>query len=361
MKVLITGAAGFIGFHVVRRLLDRGVAVVGLDSINDYYDTDLKYGRLAQCGIEKNNLGNSGKAVESDLYPGYRFYRMDINDREALSRLFASEKFDRVCHLAAQAGVRYSIEHPFTYIDTNITGFGNMLEYSRRHGIEHFVYASSSSVYGLNEKYPLSVHDRVNHPVSLYAATKKSNELMAHVYSHLYGLPTTGLRFFTVYGPWGRPDMSPVLFAKAIAEDRPIKVFNFGEMERDFTYIDDAVTGVEQALYHIPTGNPDWTGLAPDPASSPAPYRIYNIGNSQPVALTDYIRAIEKAMGKEAVKEYVPMQPGDVLKTFSEIGDTHTDLGFSPVVSLEEGMEKFIQWYKSWYQNGHSSSGEINT
>lgn len=349
MKILVTGAAGFIGFHLVKNLLERGEDVVGIDNLSDYYDVNLKYGRLAVDGIDQESILSNQK-IQSSVYPNYHFVKLDICDRERLHTLFDAEKFDVVCHLAAQAGVRYSIDHPFSYIDTNLSGFGNVLEFSRQYKISHFVYASSSSVYGLNEKYPFSVHDGVNHPVSLYAASKKANELMAHSYSHLYGLSTTGLRFFTVYGPWGRPDMSPILFADAIAHHRPIKVYNYGKMMRDFTYIDDTVDGVIKAIYHPAKPSGDWDAQQPDPCLSSAPYRIYNIGNSAPVELMTYIEAIENELGIEAVKEYLPMQPGDVLKTFSDISDSEKMLGFLPATTLETGVKKFIDWYKCWYK-----------
>lgn len=314
MKILVTGAAGFIGFHTVKRLLQRGDEVVGLDNINDYYDVNLKYGRLAETGIVREAV-DLYKFIQSDKYANYRFIRMNLEDRQAIQMLFANENFDRVINLAAQAGVRYSIQNPYAYVSSNVNGFLNILEGCRYHGIQHLVYASSSSVYGLNGKVPFSEHDSIAHPVSLYAATKKSNELMAHTYSNLYGIPTTGLRFFTVYGPWGRPDMSPFLFTDAILNNRPIKVFNNGDMLRDFTYIDDIVEGVIRVLDHTATSNVDWNAATPDPATSTAPYRIYNIGNSSPVKLMDFIKAIETACGHEADKNFLPMQPGDVYQT----------------------------------------------
>lgn len=314
MKILVTGTAGFIGFYTVKRLLERGDEVVGVDNINDYYDVNLKYDRLAETGIERKQI-DWYKFVQSDKYANYRFIRMNLEDRQAVQMLFANESFDKVISLAAQAGVRYSIQNPHAYVSSNVNGFLHLLEGCRHHRISHLVYASSSSVYGLNGKVPFSEHDSIAHPMSLYAATKKSNELMAHTYSSLYGIPTTGLRFFTVYGPWGRPDMSPFLFTDAILNNRPIKVFNNGDMLRDFTYVDDIVEGVIRVLDHTATPNPDWSPITPDPATSIAPYRIYNIGNSSPVKLMDFIKAIELACGHEAEKIFLPMQPGDVYQT----------------------------------------------
>ena len=299
MKILVTGTAGFIGFYTVKRLLERGDEVVGVDNINDYYDVNLKYDRLAETGIERKQI-DWYKFVQSDKYANYRFIRMNLEDRQAVQMLFANESFDKVISLAAQAGVRYSIQNPHAYVSSNVNGFLHLLEGCRHHRISHLVYASSSSVYGLNGKVPFSEHDSIAHPMSLYAATKKSNELMAHTYSSLYGIPTTGLRFFTVYGPWGRPDMSPFLFTDAILNNRPIKVFNNGDMLRDFTYVDDIVEGVIRVLDHTATPNPDWSPITPDPATSIAPYRIYNIGNSSPVKLMDFIKAIELACGLPA-------------------------------------------------------------
>ena len=301
MKILVTGAAGFIGSYVCRRLLSRGDEVVGLDNINSYYDVSLKYGRLETLGIDKNVV-DWYKFVQSNVYEQFRFVRMNLEDRQAMHMLFANECFDKVVNLAAQAGVRYSIENPYAYVESNVDGFLNILEGCRHYKVKHLIYASSSSVYGLNGKVPFSERDSIAHPVSLYAATKKSNELMAHTYSHLYSIPSTGLRFFTVYGPWGRPDMSPFLFADAMLHGRAIKVFNNGDMLRDFTYIDDIVEGVLRVIDHIPTSNPDWSAQTPDPSSSTAPYKIYNIGNSHPVKLMDFIQAIEEAIGHPAEK-----------------------------------------------------------
>lgn len=334
MKVLVTGAAGFIGFHVCRYLLERGDEVVGIDNLNEYYEVELKHARLAELEPQAR----------------FRFVRMDIADREAMTALFASEGFNRVVHLAAQAGVRYSIENPHAYADSNLLGFLNVLEGCRQAAVEHLVYASSSSVYGANETMPFSAHDNVDHPVSLYAATKKANELMAHSYSHLYGLPTTGLRFFTVYGPWGRPDMSPFLFVRAILDGTPLKVFNHGKHRRDFTYIDDIVEGVVRCLDRVAERNAEWSGLQPDPASSKAPWRVYNIGNSEPVELLAYIEFIEKALGKTTTKELLPLQPGDVEHTYADVADLVRDTGYTPKVSVEQGIQRFVDWYRSFYK-----------
>lgn len=354
MKILVTGAAGFIGAAIIQRLftIDSNVAVVGLDNINDYYDPKLKFGRLAECGIEVAQSRDNFpwyKFINSTKWENYRFIRMNLEDTNAMSMLFANEGFDIVINLAAQAGVRYSIKNPHAYIESNIDGFINILEGCRYNGVKHLVYASSSSVYGLNGKVPFSEHDGIAHPVSLYAATKKSNELMAHAYSKLYNLPTTGLRFFTVYGPWGRPDMSPFLFMDAILHDRPIKVFNNGDMLRDFTYIDDIVEGVVRIANVIPTGNTDWNEENPDPATSPAPYRVYNIGNSQPTKLMDYINCIEKAIGREAKKDYLPMQPGDVYQTYADSSALAEATGFSPNTPLEEGINKTVDWFRNYF------------
>jgi len=333
LKVLITGVAGFIGMHVAQRLLAQGVEVVGIDNLNDYYDVQLKEDRLKQLLP----------------LPGFRFVKLDMAERAAMEALFAAEKFQRVVNLAAQPGVRYSIKNPHAYVNTNIVGFLNVLEGCRHNGVEHLVYASSSSVYGSNTHMPFSVHDNVDHPVSLYAATKKSNELMAHAYSHLYRLPTTGLRFFTVYGPWGRPDMSPSLFASAILEDRPIDVFNQGKMQRDFTYIDDIAEGVVRVLDKVAEPNPSFDRAAPDAASSDAPYRIYNIGNHEPVELMTFIETIESAIGKKAAKNMLPMQDGDVVATYADIEELSRAVGFAPHTSLSVGVVKFAAWFKGYY------------
>ena len=349
MKILVTGAAGFIGSYVCKYLLSRGDEVVGLDNINSYYDINLKYGRLLTLGIEENAV-NWYLFVESNVYEKFRFIRMNLEDKQAMQMLFANERFDKVVNLAAQAGVRYSIENPYAYVESNIDGFLNVLEGCRHYRVKHLIYASSSSVYGLNGKVPFSENDSVAHPVSLYAATKKSNELMAHTYSHLYAIPTTGLRFFTVYGPWGRPDMSPFLFASAILNNRPIKVFNNGDMLRDFTYIDDIVEGVLRVIDHVPEPNLNWNDQNPEPSSSKAPYKIYNIGNSHPVKLMDFIEAIEKAIGHPADKIYFPMQPGDVYHTNADTTALERELGFKPNKSIIEGVRNTIDWYRSFYQ-----------
>ena len=348
MKILLTGAAGFIGSAVCRRLIDRGDTVVGLDNINDYYDPELKYGRLAALGIARDDVDWYRFAVSS-TDPRFSFIRMNLEDAQAMRMLFANGAFDAVINLAAQAGVRYSITNPQAYIESNVDGFINILEGCRHNGVKHLVYASSSSVYGLNGKVPFSEHDGIAHPVSLYAATKKSNELMAHAYSKLYGIPTTGLRFFTVYGPWGRPDMSPFLFIDAILHDRPIKVFNNGDMLRDFTYIDDIVEGVVRITDVIPQGNPDWDETHPDPATSPAPYRIYNIGNQHPTRLMDYIACIEKATGRTARKDFLPMQPGDVYQTYADSSALAEATGFRPATPLQQGIDRTVQWFKQFY------------
>ncbi len=333
MKILITGATGFIGMHVAKSLLARGDQVVGVDNLSDYYDVQLKHDRLAQLAGA----------------PGWRFVKLDIAEREPMAELFRAERFQRVVHLAAQPGVRYSLTNPHAYIHSNLVGFAEILEGCRHNRVEHLVYASSSSVYGANRRMPYSVHDNVDHPLSLYAATKKSNELMAHTYSHLYGLPTTGLRFFTVYGPWGRPDMSPSLFAGAILAGRPIDVFNDGQMQRDFTYIDDIVEGVVRVLDRIPVPNPAFDPLQPDPAASHAPYRLYNIGNHQSVELMAFIETIKRAIGKKALKNLLPMQAGDVVATYADIEDLQRAVGFAPRTPLVEGIRKFITWYLDYY------------
>jgi UDP-glucuronate 4-epimerase len=332
-RTLVTGVAGFIGFHVARRLLERGDEVVGLDNLNDYYDVRLKQHRMGEIEAEHQ----------------FTFHLLDVADRKAMTTLFANEKFDRVIHLAAQAGVRYSLTHPEAYIDANLVGFGNILEGCRQSGVKHLTYASSSSVYGANTEMPFSVHQNVDHPLSLYAATKKANELMAHTYSHLYGLPTTGLRFFTVYGPWGRPDMALFLFTKAILDGKPIDVFNNGNMRRDFTYIDDVVEGVIRVSDQVAGPDPEWTGARPDPASSRAPYRIYNIGNHQPVELMHLISTLEECLGKTARKNMLPMQPGDVPATFADVDDLVRDVGFQPSTPISEGVRRFVEWYRGYY------------
>jgi UDP-glucuronate 4-epimerase len=333
-NVLVTGAAGFIGFHLSQRLLNDGIHVVGLDNLNPYYSVRLKEDRLAQL----------------DGQPRFAFARLDLADRQGMERLFSENGFDVVVHLAAQAGVRYSLQNPHAYIDANIVGFMNVLEGCRHHRVEHLVFASSSSVYGANTKMPFSVHHNVDHPVSLYAATKKANELMAHTYSHLYGLPCTGLRFFTVYGPWGRPDMALFLFTDAILNGRPIKVFNHGRMQRDFTYIDDIVEGVVRVLGRLPRPNPGWSSDRPDPGTSYVPYRIYNIGNNQPVELNTFIKTIETVLGREAQKEYFDLQPGDVPATYADVDDLMAEVGFKPATDIHTGIERFVAWYQAYHR-----------
>ncbi|HIE9292686.1 TPA: NAD-dependent epimerase [Klebsiella variicola subsp. variicola] len=333
MKFLVTGAAGFIGFHVSKRLLNDGHQVVGIDNINDYYDVKLKESRVEQ--------------LES---PSFTFYKLDLADRDGMAKLFETEQFERVIHLAAQAGVRYSLENPYAYADSNLTGYLNILEGCRHNKVQHLLYASSSSVYGLNRKMPFSTDDSVDHPVSLYAATKKANELMAHTYSHLYSIPTTGLRFFTVYGPWGRPDMALFKFTKAMLEGNSIDVYNYGKMKRDFTYIDDIVEAIVRIQDVIPQPDPEWTVEEGSPATSSAPYRVYNIGNSSPVELMDYINALEQALGLEAKKNMMPIQPGDVLNTSAETQALYKTIGFKPETPVQQGVKNFVDWYKEYYQ-----------
>jgi UDP-glucuronate 4-epimerase len=335
MKILVTGTAGFIGFHLAKQLLNQGHKVVGLDCINDYYDVNLKYARLLETGIKKESIAYN-KIIQSALFENYTFVQLKLEDRANMAQFFAQNQFDAVCHLAAQAGVRYSLENPHAYIESNLVGFLNILEGCRNSDIKNLSYASSSSVYGANAKLPFSTDDNVDHPVSLYAATKKSNELMAHTYSHLYGIATTGLRFFTVYGPWGRPDMAPHLFTTAISNQKPIKLFNYGDMKRDFTYIDDIVDGVVRVIENPP--------VEPNPL-----YKIYNIGNSQPVSLMDFIAEIEKNVGIEAIKELLPMQPGDVPATWADVSDLTNNLGYRPKTPLNVGIKHFVEWYKGFY------------
>lgn len=332
--ILVTGAAGFIGFHVAMRLLDRGDQVIGLDNINDYYDVRLKQARLSQLTPRER----------------FRFVKLDLSNRQGMQDLFAGESIRRVVHLAAQAGVRYSLTNPHAYTESNIEGFINILEGCRRSNIEHLVYASSSSVYGGNTHMPFSTHDNVDHPVSLYAATKKANELMAHCYAHLYQLPCTGLRFFTVYGPWGRPDMALFIFTKAILEGKPIEVFNHGKMKRDFTYVDDIVEGIIRTLDRPATADPTWSGDRPTPGTSSAPARIYNIGNHQPIELLHFIEVLEQALGKKAEKKLMPLQPGDVPATYADIDDLTHDVGFKPTTSIEVGIPRFVKWYREFYR-----------
>jgi len=336
MKVLVTGSAGFIGSALTLRLLERGDNIVGIDNHNDYYDPSLKEARLARY-ID---------------HPNYEHFKIDIEDDESMAHLFKDHSFNGVVHLAAQAGVRYSIENPSAYINTNLVGFGHILEGCRHSNVSHLVYASSSSVYGANTKIPFSIHDNIDHPLSLYAASKKANELMAHTYSHLYNMPTTGLRFFTVYGPWGRPDMALFKFTKAILEGARIKVFNFGKHRRDFTYIDDIVEGVIRVLDKPAQSNPNWSGEKPDPGTSLAPWRVYNIGNNSPVELMDYISAIEEALGIEAEKELLPLQPGDVPDTYADVDDLVKDFGYKPSMGIEEGVKNFVDWYQEYKKNG---------
>lgn len=347
-KILVTGAAGFIGFHVSHRLVEEGYEVVGLDNINDYYSPDLKRDRLAELGIPADEI-SPGKTVRSAESGRFSFIRCDLQDAETLNSLFEDESFDAVINLAAQAGVRYSIDHPHTYVNSNIVGFLNLLEACRHHPVDHLIYASSSSVYGANTSTPFSVQDNVDHPISLYAASKKSNELMAHTYASLYDIPVTGLRFFTVYGPWGRPDMALFLFTEAMIKGEPIKVFNHGEMQRDFTYVDDIAESVVRLIPKSPSPDPDWSGENPDPSSSFAPYRLFNIGRNQPVDLMDFISEIEKQLDTVAEKEMMPMQPGDVPKTWAEVEDLFEYTGYRPQIGIEEGIKRFIDWYKTYY------------
>lgn len=336
-NILVTGAAGFIGFHLSQKLCKEGYNVIGIDNLNDYYDVNLKKDRLKILEGKEN----------------FRFFKTEINDYQSLENIFKKSSIDFIVHLAAQAGVRYSIENPRAYIDSNVSAFLNILEMSRRYKIKHLVYASSSSVYGANTSMPFSVHDNVDHPMSLYAATKKANELMAHTYSNLYDIPTTGLRFFTVYGPWGRPDMALFLFTKAIFEDKPINVFNNGKMLRDFTYVDDIVEGIFRLIPNVPKPNPSWTGDNPDPATSFAPYKIYNIGNNNPVELMEYIEAIEEAIGKKAIKNFMPLQDGDVPNTYADVDDLMNDVGFKPDTKIKDGVRNFVEWYRGYYKIGN--------
>ena len=348
MKILVTGTAGFIGSFLALRLLERGDEVIGLDCINDYYDVKIKYGRLKNAGISQEKISYN-TLIQSEKYPNYRFINLKLEDRENLFALFKNEKFDKVCNLAAQAGVRYSLVNPYAYIDSNIVGFVNILEACRHHNIKHLAYASSSSVYGLNEGMPFSTSDNVDHPISLYAASKKSNELMAHTYSYLFNLPTTGLSFFTVYEPWGGPVLALFLLTKSTLEDKALDVFHNGEMLRDFTYIDDIVEGVVRVIDNIPTPNPQWNGKNPDPHSSKAPYKIYNIGNNNPVKLMDFIEAIEKEVGKTAQKNMLPLQPGDVPATYANVDDLVSELDYKPNTSIQTGIKNFVKWYREFF------------
>ncbi len=334
-EILVTGTAGFIGFHLAKALLAQGEQVVGVDNVNDYYDVQLKRDRLAQLDGKER----------------YSMVELDLADRDSVRRLFADHQFDRVVHLAAQAGVRYSLTNPEAYIDSNLVAFGNLLEGCRHGQVGHLLYASSSSVYGANKQQPFSIHHNVDHPVSLYAATKKANELMAHTYSHLYGLPTTGLRFFTVYGPWGRPDMALYIFTKAIFEGRPIDVFNHGKMRRDFTYVDDIVEALVRLLDEVATGDESFDPLHPAPGSSNSPYRVYNIGNNQPVELNHFIETLEKSIGRSAEKNYLPLQLGDVVETYADVSDLEKIIGFRPSTAIEDGIERFVQWYRAYHRS----------
>ena len=349
VKTLVTGSAGFIGFHLTRRLLNEGHTVIGLDNINNYYPIGLKFDRLAELGIDQEKIVY-GDFLESEKYPNFKYIRLNLEDHAQIMEVFRNEEFAQVVNLAAQVGVRYSIKNPHAYVQSNMVGFANILEACRMMEIEHLVYASSSSVYGLNGKFPFSVHDNVDHPISFYAASKKSNELMAHTYSHLFNIPTTGLRFFTVYGPWGRPDMALYSFTRNIIDGKPIDVYNNGNMERDFTYVDDIVEGIVRVLQNPPKGNPDWTGTNPDPASSCAPYRVFNIGANQSVKLLDFIKEIESATGKKAILNLMPIQPGDVSKTWANVNDLVTELGYRPKTSVKEGIKAFVAWYRNYYK-----------
>ena len=343
MKILVTGAAGFIGYHTAKALLDRGDEVVGLDNLNDYYDVRLKYARLDQIKAR----------------PGFTFVKLDLADREGMKELFSRERFDRVIHLAAQAGVRYSIQNPLAYVESNVVGTANVLEGCRHNGVGHLVYASTSSVYGANTKMPFSVHQNVDHPLSFYAATKKANELMAHTYAHLYSLPVTGLRFFTVYGPWGRPDMALFLFTRNILAGRPIDVFNYGHHRRDFTYVGDIAQGVVRACDRVATGNPAWNSDAPDPASSKAPYRLYNIGNNEPVELLTYIRTLEECLGKKAEMNLLPLQAGDVPDTWANIDELTRDVGYTPDTPVSVGIRNFVDWYLEYYKDDEPPTSKV--
>ena len=349
MKVLITGTAGFIGFHLAEILLKQGHEVIGVDIINDYYDVNLKLNRLKFSGFATEKI-EYGKIISSSKHEKFRFIKLDLSDKDSFFDIFKDFRPEIVINLAAQAGVRYSLSHPDTYIASNIQGFLNILEACRKYPVNQLLYASSSSVYGLNKNMPFSVHNNVDHPVSLYATSKKANELMAHTYSHLFGIPTTGLRFFTVYGPWGRPDMALFIFTKAILGGKPIEVYNMGKMERDFTYVDDIVGGIGRMLSLAPTGNPSWNPENPDPASSSAPYRIYNIGNSQPVKLLDFISAIEKKTGKKAIMEMMPIQAGDVEKTWADTSGLKHDYNYSPYTPVQVGIDRFVDWYTEYYK-----------
>uniref|UniRef100_A0A7C4TDM3 NAD-dependent epimerase n=1 Tax=candidate division WOR-3 bacterium TaxID=2052148 RepID=A0A7C4TDM3_UNCW3 len=347
-KILVTGTAGFIGFHLVQNLVQKDFEIVGLDNINDYYDVNLKFARLNESGI-KRDLIEYNKPVRSYKFPNYSFLKLSLEDRENIFKLFEKHRFDYVVHLAAQAGVRYSLVNPYAYLNSNLYGFLNILESCRHFPVKHLIFASSSSVYGANTRMPFSVHQNVDHPISLYGATKKANELIAHTYSALFNIPATGLRFFTVYGPWGRPDMAIFIFTKSIMEGKPIDVYNYGNMERDFTYIDDIIEGIIRLIEKVPKPNLNWRGEDPDPSSSFAPYRLFNIGNNNPVKLNRLIEIIEECLGKKAVKNFLPVQPGDVLKTYADVDDLMKEIGFKPHTPIEEGIEKFVAWFKNYY------------
>lgn len=358
MKILVTGSAGFIGFHLVKQLLKLGDEVVGIDNLNDYYDKKLKYDRLAILGINKSNF-NYGSELISAKFVNFKFIKLDLTDKENLKKLFRKYKFDAVCNLAAQAGVRYSLINPDAYMESNIIGFLNILECCRQERVGHLVYASSSSVYGLNKKMPFSVSDNVDHPISLYAASKKSNELMAHTYSHLFNLPTSGLRFFTVYGPWGRPDMALFLFTKAIIEGKEINIFNNGKMKRDFTYVDDIIGGILRILAKAPESNSNWDEMEPNPSTSKAPYRIYNIGRGSSINLITFINEIEKNIGLKAKKVFFPMQDGDVSETWADVSELKSEFNYEPQVSYKEGIKKFVNWYKIYYSLNSESAHQL--
>jgi len=349
MKILLTGTAGFIGYHLAKKLLERGDEVIGLDNINDYYDVNLKYARLNELGINKDEV-QENKLATSSTYPKHKFIKMDLADTPSIYKLFEEEKFDAVCNLAAQAGVRYSLENPHAYINANVVGFMNILEACRHNNVKNLSYASSSSVYGLNKSQPFKTSDHTDHPVSLYAATKKSNEMMAHTYSHLYNISTTGLRFFTVYGPWGRPDMAPMLFADAILNDRPIKVFNHGNMSRDFTYVADIVDGIIKVIDNPSQANEEFDATQPNPSTSSAPYKLYNIGNNAPVSLMEFIETLENSIGTEAKKNFLPMQEGDVVSTYADTSGLMEDFNYKPDTKLSVGIEQFVTWYKEFYK-----------
>lgn len=348
-QTLVTGTAGFIGFHLTRKLLGRGDSVIGLDSINDYYDVSLKYARLAETGIEKAEIVK-GNGIQSKKFDDYIFYQANLEDKKAIDKIFKSHNITKVVHLAAQAGVRYSLENPYAYFDSNLHGFLNIIEGCRHNNTKHLVYASSSSVYGLNKSMPFSVHDNVDHPISLYAASKKSNELIAHSYSYLFNLPVTGLRFFTVYGPWGRPDMALFLFTEAILNGKTLNAFNQGKMERDFTYVDDIIEGITRVLDNPPEEDKSWDEVKSDPATSSAPYRVYNIGNNNPVKLMDFIHAIEEYVGKKADINYQPMQPGDVPKSWADVEELVQNFDYRPDTDIKTGVKNFIDWYLQYYK-----------